>query len=312
MHNIYDVCSYIKEFGFKIFISKTIRRLFYKKNSKLAWKINDINENLIKKYLQKEVEKSEFKENKELEFKNKNVSKEPIWVMWWQGEENAPEIVKCCINSIRKNANNHEVIIISEKNLKNYVTLPYFIYEKLDNKSITRTHLSDIIRLNLLTIYGGLWLDATIFVSEKIPETVFDSDFFSINFGKKTKDPSHGRWTAFCMAAKENTELTRKVLIDHYKYWFHHNKLIDYIIVDYFINIEVNKSEKLKKLVENVPINNTEVFTLVNHLNDVDSFQFENAQTYLYKLSYKRNYLKEVNGKKTNYEKIVEEYYETK
>ena len=122
MHNIYDVCSYIKEFGFKIFISKTIRRLFYKKNSKLAWKINDINENLIKKYLQKEVEKSEFKENKELEFKNKNVSKEPIWVMWWQGEENAPEIVKCCINSIRKNANNHEVIIISEKNLKNYVT----------------------------------------------------------------------------------------------------------------------------------------------------------------------------------------------
>ena len=28
--------------------------------------------------------------------------KKYIWVMWWQGEENAPDLVKMCINSINK------------------------------------------------------------------------------------------------------------------------------------------------------------------------------------------------------------------
>lgn len=40
-----------------------------------------------------------------------------IWMCWWQGEENAPEIVRACIDSVRRNAGGHEVVVITDENL---------------------------------------------------------------------------------------------------------------------------------------------------------------------------------------------------
>ena len=39
--------------------------------------------------------------------------KAPIFVCWWQGEENAPEIVRICIASIKRNAQDHPVVLIA-------------------------------------------------------------------------------------------------------------------------------------------------------------------------------------------------------
>lgn len=43
---------------------------------------------------------------------------------WWQGLDNAPEIVKACVDSVRRNAGNREVIIITDKNVREYVSFP--------------------------------------------------------------------------------------------------------------------------------------------------------------------------------------------
>ena len=37
----------------------------------------------------------------------------PIWVMWWQGEENMPPIVKRCVASIRNHCGQHPVNVLS-------------------------------------------------------------------------------------------------------------------------------------------------------------------------------------------------------
>ena len=42
----------------------------------------------------------------------------PIWMMWYQGIENAPPIVLSCIQSVINNRANHPVIIISKYNLE--------------------------------------------------------------------------------------------------------------------------------------------------------------------------------------------------
>ena len=44
-----------------------------------------------------------------------------IWMCWWQGLDSAPEIVKACVESVRRNAGGREVIIITDKNVSNYV-----------------------------------------------------------------------------------------------------------------------------------------------------------------------------------------------
>lgn len=199
-----DKIQYMKEFGVNIFAIKSLRRVTLKSNSRIAWKINEINERLIENYLIRTVETGEC-ENVKINLKplKSNIVNEPIWVMWYQGIEKAPDIVKCCVESIKEHSAGHQVIVLSEENLHDYIELPDFIMEKFSRGYISRTHLSDMIRLNLLYLYGGAWLDATVLVSNDIPEEYFREELFSLNFGKKTKDPSHGRWTTFCFSQRK-------------------------------------------------------------------------------------------------------------
>lgn len=53
-----------------------------------------------------------------------------IWICWWQGIDNAPEIVKTCVESIKRNAGKYEVIVITDDNCKDYVQFPDWLEEK--------------------------------------------------------------------------------------------------------------------------------------------------------------------------------------
>ena len=310
MGTMSDLITYIEEFRLEILLSKIIRKFFYKSNSSLAWKINDYNERLIAAYLKKQFKNAHVDVDDYLQDNNGYVPEKPIWIMWWQGEENAPEIVKCCMNSVRKNCNGHKVIIISELNVSQYLKIPDYILEKSRRGSISRTHLSDMIRLHLLYLYGGLWIDATVFVSRSIPEYMFDFKFYTCKLGMKTKDPSHGRWTTFLMFGESRNKLFKKVLECHYIYWMKHDIIIDYIMFDYVIDYVINKDKDCYAQIERVPVNNRNVFELAKILNNPSlnwNYDQFDQDTIFYKLSYKHNLVKEINGQKTIYGKLLEE-----
>ena len=87
----------------------------------------------------------------------------PVWVFWWQGLESAPARVKACVDSIKRNAANRDVIVITKDNVSKYTDLPDYVFRKLAEGKITLTHFSDILRFNLLKLHGGLWMDATLY-----------------------------------------------------------------------------------------------------------------------------------------------------
>ncbi|MBS7377471.1 MAG: hypothetical protein KIG42_05705, partial [Paludibacteraceae bacterium] len=91
-----------------------------------------------------------------------------IWVCWLQGEANMPDIVRTCYNSVKANANGREVVLITNENVEKYISIPKFIKDKVNNGKMSRTHLADYIRISLLKNYGGLWIDATVLVTDKI------------------------------------------------------------------------------------------------------------------------------------------------
>ena len=68
--------------------------------------------------------------------------KDCIWICWWQGLENAPEIVKRCVASIQKHAGNHKIIMITDENYKEFISFPMWIEgntrEELSPKLIFR------------------------------------------------------------------------------------------------------------------------------------------------------------------------------
>lgn len=104
-------------------------------------------------------------------------SKDRIFSIWLQGEENAPRIVKACFASMRRNCT-QELVVLDEKTLPQWIGLPAYINEKYCAGKIRPAHYADICRAELLTRHGGIWLDATCFATSAIPESIIGESFF--------------------------------------------------------------------------------------------------------------------------------------
>ena len=117
-----------------------------------------IKKNLERKY-KKEI--NEFQSAYKDEFRHDLSNK--VWVCWFQGMDQAPELVKKCFESLQRNLTDREIILITSDNMCNYVQFPDFILDKWKNGKITHTHMTDLLRLELLIKYGGMWVDSTVF-----------------------------------------------------------------------------------------------------------------------------------------------------
>ncbi len=155
-----------------------------------------------------------------------------IWICWFQGRDNAPLLVKKCISSIEKNLKKYEVIILTMDNYKDYVDFPDYILEKVKKKEISLTHFSDLLRLNVLIKYGGIWIDSTVLcTTNKIPSYIYKQPLFvfkEINLNPLDTMPTvASSW--FIAAGPDNNILiaTRDML---YAYWQKHNYLKDYFL----------------------------------------------------------------------------------
>ena len=131
-----------------------------------------------------------------------------IWVCWWQGLENAPEIVKVCFESIKKFAGERKVILITQNNYQDYVDIPDYIIEKVKKGIISITHFSDVLRVNLLSKHGGIWIDATCLLTANIFED-FIPEFYTVKLPHNDKEVciSDGKWCIFFMGSSKNNIL---------------------------------------------------------------------------------------------------------
>ena len=223
------------------------------------------------------------------------VENAPIWVFWWQGIEDAPELVKRCVASIRKNSGGHPVHIVSKENYTQYVSLPAAILDKIGN-GITLTHFSDILRMNLLADHGGYWLDATIFVTRPLPACTFDSPVFTgRNPGFDKRNISNWRWTGYATAGWKGNSLfvLAKALFN--SYWKQENHLIDYFLIDHMIHMIYEAVPGVRDQIDSIPVNNTAQQLLYDaFFQSAESVRLEDflqrEDTWLYKLTWKTAY----------------------
>ena len=124
-------------------------------------------QDIINKYLEKN-------------WQTKEIESTHIWVSWGQGEENMPPLVKACYRQLTYY--NKNVILLTNDNIKEYIDIPPIVYKKVSTGHVSWAHFSDITRNTLLARYGGLWLDATVWVGGKIPfDKLKNVEFFSAN-----------------------------------------------------------------------------------------------------------------------------------
>ncbi|EFT9700174.1 capsular biosynthesis protein, partial [Campylobacter jejuni] len=198
----------------------------------------------IKKYFENKLDDIQIK-------KTRNINgKKIIWQFWYQGIDNAPCIIKKCFKSVQKYKGNYEVVLLDKDNIKDYLIFPDFIYQKIDDKKFgekTITIFSDLLRVSLLNNYGGIWLDAGMFLSGEIQKEILDQDFFI--FHRSTKKPQdYKNWinfnynffswdekfkvnivNGFILSNKNNEimKIMQDILIN---YWKYENKLVYYFM----------------------------------------------------------------------------------
>lgn len=164
-----------------------------------------------------------------------SVNAGPIWILWWQGVEQAPKVVQDCIASIRRHCGGRDVVVITRDNVREYADLPSYIYEKLDSGTISLTHFSDILRFNLLHRRGGLWMDATLYAAKDLDMNRCFGEFFTCS---GYADPtcffvSEGKWTGFFIGGSAGERLFAFMDAFFQQYWKDNDTLIDYFLIDY-------------------------------------------------------------------------------
>lgn len=248
----------------------------------------------------------EFKINRVNE-SDDHLVKRKVWVCWFQGIDNAPAIVKKCVESLKENIRDREIVIITSDNYSKYVTIPDYIIEKYEKGIISRAHFADILRLELLIEYGGTWIDSTVLSTTKcIPQYMLDDDLFLFRTLKPGLDGHVIRISNWFITSKPHNvilELTRQLL---YTYWKTNNSLVDYYIFHMFFELAIEAyPEEWSKV---IPVTNELPHMLLLRLFDqYDEKMYENIvnQICFHKLTYKFS-KEEEKSKNTYYQHIME------
>lgn len=221
----------------------------------------------------------------------KHEASNKVWICWFQGMDNAPNLVKKCYTSVKDNLINKDIVLITSDNLEQYVQFPDYIIDKWKAGIITHTHLTDLLRLELLIRYGGLWLDATVFCTspeKEIPSYFFNSDLFFFQSLKPGRDGNATYISSWLMSARTNNKILMATRALCYEYWKKNNAMDDYFLLHDFMSIVLDKYEDDWKQI--VPRDNATPHILLLRLFDSyneEMWQVIKEQTPFHKLTYK-------------------------
>ncbi len=188
-----EFCYFLSKFiPFKSLRRSVKGRLRYKiDHAKVA---ESLEKNFVKPYLNGELKKWELKPK--VDFKDSNI----VWQFWYQGVESAPKYTQKCLESVQNQMQRtHKIIILDKNNIKDYLDLPPFVWQKLEREGFAKkpiTSFSDLLRVCLLSVYGGVWVDASIFLSAKIPTKILKKDFFAF-YRSKIPPSDYKKWVSF-------------------------------------------------------------------------------------------------------------------
>lgn len=166
-----------------------------------------------------------------------------VWVLWLQGMNAAPELVKACHNSLIEQLPDKRITVLSNENLDDFIDLPGYIRDKQIKGIIPMAHFSDLIRVNLLSNHGGTWMDSTVLLTgDEIPRYSMDQPLFcfkELNLSNKDRAPIvASSWFISAYSGSSILGLTQKLL---WHYWETSNKLDQYFLFHIFFALSCRR-----------------------------------------------------------------------
>ena len=286
----------LKNSIFKVFIELFIWNKHLRSRAKANWaKLH------LKKYVNKAVQSTKVSESK-----TANSEKPIIWQYWHQGIKNAPLLIQKCVESVARHNPNCDIRVLSFDTINDYVKIPQKYYDLLEQKKIPIAIFSDILRLYLLTTYGGTWVDATLYFTDKIPDSVLNSEFFVLQKDPVT-DAFGDKMSCYFIHSKQNSIWIHLIKNAIENYWAENDYLIHYFMFEHVVSMLSQATPELKAKWDEMEYYSTDNLGLLRKALYKDFSITEMKEimniSYMHKLSYK--ILQDTSSGKSFYDEII-------
>ena len=174
-----------------------------------------------------------------------------IFTLWLQGEEQAPPLVRACLDSIRQHAN-AELVVLDERSVFDWIDIPEDVVRKWKEGKMKAAHFADICRVDLLCRHGGVWMDATCYLVAPFPEWLWEADFFVYQGGDSLKGAYGGIQNCFIRGAKDAylLKVWREIIL---AYWKEEDTPLDYFIHQLLFCLALDANPRAAALYAEMP-----------------------------------------------------------
>jgi len=256
------------------------------------WTKKYIGENPRGKVLVREFEKKFVQKIKDFNFeKTPGKSAEILWQFWTPNKVlGTPDIIKACINTVEKHKGDLQHILVDIKTIQNYAELPGFIYDLYNSGKMKPAHLADLLRIELLHNHGGIWLDATGYMTAEVPKKIRDLDFFMFHVMRNGKPVVPYMQNCFIRADKNSPLLNgwRELCL---VYWKNNDFAVEYFVHQIMFYSMVKKDSEMAKLYAKMPlVDQKETHHYAGRMSakfDMNEFEKISQTSFFQKLFYK-------------------------
>jgi Capsular polysaccharide synthesis protein/Tetratricopeptide repeat len=207
-----------------------------------------------------------------------------VWVYWGQGFAEAPPVVSRCQEELRRYHTADEVVALDDRRVTDYVEIPELVRRRTARN---RTKFSDVLRLELLSRHGGIWLDATCLVRGRVPDVVpelLDSGFFAFRHRP-------ARIASWFLASEPNHPVVAMTREAQYLYWEHFPRATEYFILHHLIESLYYVADEFREHFESTPRRGVRKAVRFRHAMDkaYDPQRYEKmlAASFVHKLTHK-------------------------
>ena len=195
----------------------------------------------------------------------------PIWVCWWQGEKEMPELIRGCIRSIKECLPGDKAVLrlITIENCMEYVTFTEEVIRKFNEGKMTYAHLSGLLMAELLYRFGGMWVDAEYFVAKPIEKELFEQQMFTLRSQTPgwEADMTKGRWSGDFWFTRKEHLLFRFLTESLWYYWEVENEMPDYQFINDIIAVAADELPDIRQDLEQCGYSENNVFLMHQWMN---------------------------------------------
>lgn len=185
-----------------------------------------------------------------------------IWMFWLQGWDNATELSKICLKSWKDLNPGWMVIPLSQANISDFLDLDEITDDFYSKKPISCT--VDLINLNLLKKYGGVWVDSTVLCLKPLDSWLQDcmkSDIFTYKFNPLPPMDEGTNKTrllsTWFIAANKSNHIIDTWCDAYNRYWLGRFEPDHYFDFHHLFYDLYHKDETFKKSFDDIPEKNS-------------------------------------------------------